>query len=250
MFNKISKKSFLIKLISVLIFLLVWEIYGRQINPIFISYPTAIFKTLFKMLFSYELIKNLRVSLLELFYGFSLSLMIGIPLGLLMGRIKLLEDILEPFVNAIYSIPRIVFIPLLILWFGIGISSKVALIILLATFPILINTYSGVKNIDKNLIDLAKSFNANEKQILSKIIFPASLPFIFTGIRLGIGMAMIGMILGGMFVGLSGLGSLLIIYANRFQTEKVFAVIILLSIIGISLTGFTKYLEKKIIFWK
>lgn len=167
-----------------------------------------------------------------------------------MGRIRLLEDILNPFINAIYSIPRIVFIPLLILWFGLGISSKVALIVLLAVFPILINTYSGVRNVDRSLIDLARSFNANQKQILSKIIFPASLPFIFTGIRLGIGMAVIGMILSEMFTSLTGLGALLIIYANRFQTAKVFAIIIVLSLIGIGLTAILGLLEKRIIHWK
>ena len=245
-----KNRSFIIGSISVIIFFLVWEIYGRQINPIFISYPTEIFGDLIKILFSHEFFNNLGKSLFNLFLGFSLSLIIGIPLGILIGRIKLVEDILDPFVNALYSIPRIVFIPLLILWFGLGITSKVALIVLLAVFPVLINSYSGVKNVNKNLIDLGKSFHANEKRILLSIIFPASLPFIFAGIRLGVGMAIIGMILGEMFTSLTGLGSLLIIYSNRFQTAKVFAIIIILSIIGISLTWFVKHLERKIVFWK
>lgn len=247
---KLKYSRILMSMISVIIFLLIWELLGRNINPIFASYPTEIIKTFFEMLFTANFLNSLTISIVELIYGFGLSILLGVPIGLLIGKIEVLENILGPFINAFYGIPRIVFIPLIILWFGLALKAKIVMIILLAIFPIIINTISGVKNIDKSLIETAKAFGANEKQVIFTVILPGSLPFIMTGIKLGAGMAIIGMILGEMFTALTGLGALLIIYANRFQTSNVFVIIFVLAVLSLALIESIRLIEKKIMPWK
>lgn len=245
------QNAWTIRIISIIVFLIIWELFGRKINPVFISHPTAIAKAFYKIsIASPILLTNLKISLLALLYGFGISVVIGIPFGLLMGRIRVFEHVVDPFVNAIYATPRIVFIPLIILWFGIALKAKIVLIILLAIFPIIINTYSGVKNVERSLIDAARVFGGSQKQVLFKIILPASIPFIMAGIRLSIGMAIIGVILGEMFTALTGLGGLLVTYANRFATDKVFSVIIVIAILGIGLTELVKWLGRRIAPWK
>lgn len=235
---------------SVLLSFLAWEIYGRQVDPIFLSYPTAILRAVPNMLARGELQTALSTSIFELLVGLSLAIVFGVLFGLLMGRYRLLDYILDIQINALYSTPNVALIPLLILWFGLGFSAKVAIVFLAGFFPIIINTYSGVRNVGRGLVDVARVEDASETQIFTKIVVPASLPFIMTGIRLAMGRAIVGMVVAEMFTATDGLGGAVVTYGNAFATDKLFVVIILLALLGISLTEFVKLLERRLAPWK
>jgi ABC-type nitrate/sulfonate/bicarbonate transport system ATPase subunit/ABC-type nitrate/sulfonate/bicarbonate transport system permease component len=227
-----------------------WEWYGRGVDPIFFSYPTAIAEAFPAMIKSGELQKALFSTLGGLAAGFSLSIVIGVTIGLLMGRYRLFDYLVDLQISALYSTPNVALIPLLILWFGLGMTSKIFIVFLAAVFPIIVNTYGGVRNVSRSLVEIAQAEGARERQIFGKIIVPASLPFIMAGIRLAVGRAVVGMVVAEMFTAMSGMGGAIVYYGNAFATDKLFVVIILLALLGVGLTGAVKFLEVKLAPWK
>jgi NitT/TauT family transport system ATP-binding protein len=227
-----------------------WEWYGRGVDPIFFSYPTAIAAAFPAMIRSGELQKALFSTLGGLAAGFSLSIVIGVTIGLLMGRYRLFDYLVDLQISALYSTPNVALIPLLILWFGLGMTSKIVIVFLAAVFPIIVNTYGGVRNVSRSLVEIAQAEGAGEPQIFGKIIVPASLPFIMAGIRLAVGRAVVGMVVAEMFTAMSGMGGAIVYYGNAFATDKLFVVIILLALLGVGLTGAVKFLEVKLAPWK
>jgi NitT/TauT family transport system permease protein len=167
-----------------------------------------------------------------------------------MGRYRLVDQILDLQINALYATPNVALIPLLILWFGLGLLSKIVIIFLAAFFPIIVNTYAGVRNVGRGLVEVALAEGANEAQIFTKIVVPASLPFIMTGIRLAMGRAVVAMVVAELFTALAGLGGAIMNYGNAFKTDKLFVVIIVLALLGVSLTESVRYLERKLAPWK
>jgi NitT/TauT family transport system ATP-binding protein len=239
-----------VRIFSLVLTLGIWEWYGRGVDPIFFSYPTAIVSALPVMLQSGELQKALLLTLEGLVIGFILSIVIGVAIGLLMGRYRLIDYFVDLQVSALYSTPNVALIPLLILWFGLGMTSKIVIVFLAAVFPIIVNTYGGVRNVSRSLVEIAQAEGAVERQIFGKIIVPASLPFIMSGIRLAVGRAVVGMVVAEMFTAMSGLGGAIVYYSNAFATDKLFVVIILLALLGVGLTETVKLLEVKMAPWK
>ena len=241
----------LISTISVLLFLVVWEVLGRGVNPVFLSYPTLIAQAFYEIgIRSPDLLNALITSTLEFVVGFGIIVPAGVLLGLLMGNFRIFDYVLAPFISSIYATPRIVFIPLIVLWFGLEFKAKVIFIVLLAIFPVLINTHEGVKNTEASFIELARSFKASKWQIMTKITLPAALPYIIAGIKLSAGLAIIGVILSEMFTAMTGLGALLVAYANRFQTAKVFAVIVVIASLAVVINEIINVTERKLLHWK
>jgi len=240
----------LIRGASVAFFLVLWEIYGRRIDPILFTYPTAVAVAFWKLLVSGELLLQMFVSLSALAAGFGASLVLGVVLGLVMGRSRLAEAILEPHVNALYATPQVALTPLLMMWLGLGFGVKVAVIFLFAFFPILINTASGAKNVSASMVEVGRAYLAPSGQILLKIVFPAALPFIMAGVRIAIGRGLVGMIVAELFTAITGLGAMLSLYGNIFETAKMFVVIIVLAFLGITLIHATQALERKLAGWK
>jgi len=228
----------------------VWEWYGRGVDPIFFSYPTAIAAAVPAMIASGQLQGALFLTLQGLAAGFGLAIVFGILIGLLMGRYRLLDYLLDVQISALYSTPNVALIPLLILWFGLGMKSKIVIVFLAAFFPIIVNTYGGVRNVSRALVEVAQAEGANETQIFGKIIVPAALPFIMTGIRLAVGRAIVGMVVAEMFTALTGLGGSIVYFGNTFATDKLFVVIILLALLGVALTEGVKFLEVRLAPWK
>jgi NitT/TauT family transport system permease protein len=235
---------------SVIVTLLAWEWYGRQVDPIFFSYPTQIAAAVPEMLKRGDLQVAFWSSMTELSCGLAVAIVIGTILGLLMGRYRVLDNLFELQLNALYSTPNVALVPLLILWFGLGFEAKAVMVCLAAVFPLIVNTYSGVRNISNSLLDVARAEGASELQIVTKVVVPASLPFIMTGIRLAIGRAVVGMVVAEMFMASDGLGAALIAYGNAFATDKVFVVIIILSLLGVVLTEIVRFAENRIAPWK
>jgi NitT/TauT family transport system permease protein len=240
----------LIRAASIAMFLTVWEIYGRRIDPILFTYPTAIAVAFGQLLWSGELIKQMLVSLSALGAGFGAALILGVILGLAMGRSRLAEAILQPHVNSLYATPQVALTPLLMMWLGLGFGVKVAIVFLFAFFPILINTTSGAKNVSASMVEVGRAYLASPAQITRKIIFPAALPFIMAGVRIAIGRALVGMIVAELFTAITGLGAMLSLYGNIFETAKMFVVIIVLAALGFSLIQGAQLLEKKMARWK
>jgi ABC-type nitrate/sulfonate/bicarbonate transport system permease component len=246
----LSEHPHLIRVTTVGAFLIAWELYGRSLNPIFLSYPTAIALAAVDLVSSGELVSALLKSLQGLAIGFALAVVVGIGLGVLMGRYRALHHALDPFIVALYATPGVALIPLIMLWFGLGLSAKIVIIFEACFFPIVINTVAGVRNVSRANVDVARAYGASERQVMCLVVLPSSLPFIMAGIRLAVGRGVIGMVVAEFFTSLSGLGSLIIVFSNAFATAKLFVPVITLSLLGVSLTALAQQLERRLAPWK
>src|SRR5438445_6070069 len=239
-----------VRAVSVILVLSLWEIFGRQVNPLFLSYPSAIIRAFFQLLIAGDIQRQALGSLQVFAVGLSLALVLGIVLGLLMGRYRFAEYLLDPYVYALDATPRVALIPLLLLWFGLGTTSKIAIVFLSAVFPVLMNTFSGVRTVSAHLVDTGRAYGARERQIFTKIILPAALPFIMAGIRLAVGRALIGIITAEMFTAVTGMGALLVRYSSALATDKFFVPVILLALLGVLLSNIVEKLQKRLAPWK
>jgi ABC-type nitrate/sulfonate/bicarbonate transport system permease component len=240
----------LLRIASFLAVMIAWELLGRQVAPLFMSYPSAIAAAAVTMTADGELIQALLESLKTLLLAFAISAVLGIGLGLAIGRYRAFEATTDWLVNALYATPLVAVIPLVILWLGLGFEAKLFIVILLAIFPILINTASGVRNVSESLIDVGTAFAATEREVFTKIILPAALPYMMTGLRLGIGRAIIGMVVAEFFTAITGLGALIIKYGNQYDTASMFVPILVLMGLGILLTAIVRRAEIWIAPWK
>lgn len=236
--------------VSTVAVLLLWEIFGRQVNPLFLSHPSAIARAFWQVLATGEFQRQALVSLQVFAIGLGAALVLGIALGLLMGRYRLAEYLLDPYVYAFDATPRVALIPVLLLWFGLGMPSRIAIVFLSGLFPVLMNTFSGVRTVSAGLVDVGRAYGASEKELFSKIILPAALPFIMAGVRLAIGRALIGIITAEMFTAVTGLGALLIRYSSALATDKFFVPVIFLSLLGVILSSAVEKLQKRLAPWK
>jgi NitT/TauT family transport system permease protein len=216
-----------------------WEVFGRRVNPLFMSYPTAVIKAGAVMISSGELLVALESSLLTLVMGFAIASVIGITLGLLIGRYKFVDAATDWIVNALYATPLVALIPLVILWFGLGDAAKLFIVSILAVFPV-----------PRALIDVGTAFAANERQTFVKIIIPAVIPYVMTGLRLGIGRSIIGMVVAEFFTAITGLGALIVKYGNQYDTASMFVPIFILMLLGILLTSIVRRAEDAFAPWR
>ena len=235
---------------SVVVVIALWEIFGRQINPLFLSYPSAIGRAFLQIVVTGEFQRSALGSLHVFAVGLSAALVLGIAIGLLMGRYRLAEYLLDPYVYAFDATPRVALIPLLLLWFGLGNSSKIAVVFLSGLFPVLMNTFSGVRTVSAQLVEVGRAYGASEGKLFTKVILPAALPFIMAGIRLAVGRALIGIITAEMFTAVTGMGALLVRYSSALATDKFFVPVILLALLGVILSNIIEKLQKRLAPWK
>ena len=233
----------------VLLILIVWQIVGPSINPIFFTYPTKIAEAFYTTTVSGELPYFLGQSLEVMIYGLSIALIVGIPLGIAMARIRWLDWALDLPINALYATPLVAVVPLLVLWFGIYLKAKIIVVFLFAVFPVLINTYQGVRECDKNMLEVAHSFRSSEWRVWRDVLLPFAVPYIIAGIRLAIGRGLIGMIIAEFYTTISGLGFMITRYANVFEMDKTFVPVIVLMVLGVSLTSLLKWVGRRIAPW-
>jgi NitT/TauT family transport system permease protein len=233
----------------VALILVLWEILGPLVNPILFSYPSKIAAAFYQLTLSGELIHYAAESLQVLFYGLGFAILAGVPLGVLMARFKPVDWALELPINALYSTPMVALVPILVLWFGIYMQAKVIVVFLFAVFPILINTYQGVRQCDQNMLEVARSFRSPEWRTWQDVLLPFALPYIAAGIRLAIGRGLVGMVIAEFYTTISGLGFMITRYANVFETDKTFVPVLLLMFLGITLTAALKWVERKIAPW-
>ena len=238
---------------AVILFLTAWELVGNTlqlINPMFMSAPSFVFKAAFQMFASGEIFNDLYVSGIEFFWGYLLSVVVAIPFGIAIGWYKRFAYICDPFVNAMNATPRIALLPLVIIWLGIGILSKVGIIFLGALFPLLINTRDGVKTTPHNLLTAARSFGASDWQIFKSVVLPSTVPFILTGLRLAVGRALIGVMVGELYAATAGIGFMITVAGATFQTDKVFVGVLIFAISGMTLTSVIDHFEHRFDKWR
>ena len=247
---KFRVPSWAITLLSVIAFFALWEIFGRDVNPVFGSYPSAIIVAFVQLMRDGTLVPAFLESLQSFCAGYVLSIVVGVPLGLVIGRFRTAEAALGIFVTAGYAMPLVALVPLLVLWFGLGLKVKIAVVFLMSVFPVCINTWVGVASVPKSLIDVGKSFVTPQHVILRRIIFPATLPYIMAGLRLAIGKAVVAMIIAEFFTALSGLGAIIINSANNFDTATMFVPVILLMVMATGLTGLIGMIERRVAPWQ
>ena len=248
--NPGSRQIFWIRIVSIVATLSVWEWYGRGVNPIFFSYPTAVVRAVPEMVRSGELQEAIVESLQPFSVGWVTAIVLGITIGLLMGRYRAVEGLLDSQVTALYSTPTVALIPLFILWLGLGFQAKVAIIFLSGFFPVTVNTFGGVKSVTSDLIDIGRVERAREDQIFRKIIIPSSLPFILTGVRLSVGRAVVGMVVAELFTAISGLGGSIEFYGSTYQMDRLLVSVIILALLGILLTQAVRLLENRLMPWR
>jgi ABC-type nitrate/sulfonate/bicarbonate transport system permease component len=245
-------QTLITRLVAVSIVLAFWEwsVESGRVNELFLSSPTTIAARLYQSFADGSIWKHIWASGEVALWSFGLSVGVGVPVGVLMGRVRLVRDTLEPFIIAKYSSPTIAFLPLLIIWFGIGVLSKVVLVFLGGVFVIIINTEAGVSNVDRKLIETARSFTASESQILRKIVLPSSLPFIIAGIRLAVGRILIYVVIAELFASTAGLGYLIFQAGALYDTPMIFVGVVILATVGILMNSFLRLLERKIAPWR
>ena len=239
--------------LSVTLFLVIWELVGNTfqlINPMFMSAPSLIWNAAIQMFFSGEIYNDLYVSGIELFWGYFLSAVVAVPFGISIGWYKKVAYIFDPFVNAMNATPRVALLPLVIIWLGIGILSKVGIIFLGAVFPILINARDGVKTTPVNLLIAARSFGASEWMIFKTVVFPSTVPFILTGLRLGLGRAIVGVMVGELYAATAGIGFMITVAGATFQTDKVFVGVLIFALTGMIGTELITRVEKRFNRWR
>ena len=245
-----ASRIWMIRLLSVVFVIGAWEVLGRQVDPLFMSFPSAIAVSAARLIATGELMVALASSLQSLILAFVIASFAGISLGLLIGRYRTVEAATDWLVNALYATPLVAIIPLVILWFGLGNGAKLFIVTILAVFPILINTIAGVRNVPPQFIELGNSFAANEREIFAKIILPSALPYMMTGLRLGIGRAIIGMVVAEFFTAITGLGALIVKYGNQYDTATMFVPIFVLMLLGVTLSTAVRRAEQWIAPWR
>ena len=222
-----------------------------RFKPIFVSSPSAIVRAFYQVFFvTGEIWKDLRVSGLEYVLGFVLAIAVGIPLGLAAGWYRRFSFAVEPFLSALNATPQVAFLPLIIMWAGIGLWSKVVIIFLLAVLPIAVNALAGARTIDARLLRVARSFGSSESRMFATIILPSSVPFLLTGLRLGIGRAMIGIVVGELYAATAGIGFMIHMAGASFQTDKVFVGVIIIAVAGLALIEAIRRVERRVEGWR
>lgn len=229
-----------------------WEVVTalKLEPPIVLPSPMAVIGALHDIFTSPQVWQDFAASGQELVYGFALATTVGILVGLPIGWYARLGYLLEPFVNFLYAIPRVALGPLLIVWLGIGLSSKVALVFLTAVFPVLVNTSSGIRSLDSHLVRVARCFGASDMKIFRTVALPGSVPFILGGLRLAIAQSLIGVFVAELLGAQHGIGMLIENAGQQFETATVFAGLVIFAAAGMVLTAIVRRLERHFDAWR
>jgi NitT/TauT family transport system permease protein len=238
---------------SIVLFVAGWEIYVRVrgIAPIYLPAPSAIAVYLWRMLLDGTMEYHLGVTLLRIFVGFAVAAVAGVALGVGMGMSRIVAAIADVWIAALYPLPKISLIPLLIIWLGTGEAYRIVISAVTAFFPIVISTYAGIRQADRGLIKAAQDLGANARQIQLKVVIPAAIPSIFAGLHLGMGVTIILIVAAEMIGGSSqsGMGYLLINAGQVMETEKVFATLVVLAVVGAIVIKLQQWTDRRVAPW-
>jgi sulfonate transport system permease protein len=247
--RRLALQNLGIRLVSLVIALSIWQIAGASVDPVLFTTPSKVAVAAVEMVGSGELWSYLWPSLIVLAIGLCLAITFGTAIGLLLARFRILDIAITVYITFLYSIPSVALVPLIVLWAGYETTAKVIILFLFAFFPMVINTYQGVKAVDPKLLEVGRAFRCSERQLWGNIVLPAALPFVVTGIRLAVGRGMIGMVLADLYTAISGIGYLIVRTASTFQVDKMFVPIVTLGLLGVTLTAILRVIEKRVAPW-
>lgn len=238
----------LVSTMAVAAFLAVWELAPRTriVDPTFTSQPSRVMAAGMDIVKSGGFLNDVSVSLEEFAIGFGLAIVIGVPLGLLLGRFPVLRHVLDPPIMAIYATPHLALLPIIVVWLGIGMQSKIAVAFVGGVIPILVNATAGVRGVERSWILSARSFCASGLDVFVKVILPASLPSVILGIRLGLSRAVLGVVVAEMYQSQAGLGNKVMRYGSEFRTDYLLFYVLLISVFGLTATSAVRALEEKL----
>jgi NitT/TauT family transport system permease protein len=238
--------------VSILAGLAIWEFLARLLleNELLIPPPSSVARTFWQLTVSGQLNKHLTATLIEFAYGFTTACIVGVVLGYFMGMYKRFDEIMDPWIATLYSIPIIAVVPLIIIWFGIGMTSKVIVVFKITVVAIILNTAAGIKNLDPVWLELAKSLRLSGWETTYKIRVPGALPYIITGMRLGVGRALLGVIVAELMASNAGLGYLLRDSSETWDSPKLFVTVFLLAAMGLVSFNLIKRFEHRVAPWR
>jgi NitT/TauT family transport system permease protein len=238
-------------LLSILGGLALWELVSRFLvaNALFLAAPTQIIAAIYSLARSGELWPHIWISTVEFALGYVIASILGIGLGMAMAQSELAKKALQPWISGLYATPTIALAPLFILWLGIGIWSKVLVVVFLVLFPVAINTEAGLRTASPRLMEMLRSFGATPRQIFFKLSLPSATPFILAGLKLGIGRGLIGVVVAELFGSRAGLGRLISQSADAFNMPELFAGVVILAVAGIAMTAGFGRLERRLVPW-
>lgn len=214
--------------------LVVWEIAGRAVGTFFLAPPSAMITASVELIRTGQLLEVLVQSIQSLILGLLLSAVVGIAIGFFLGWYRFAGRVANPFINAFYVIPIAALVPLLIIWFGLGLLPRIIVVFLFSLFEITIATMNGVANVDPTLVEVARSFGVKKQwDMFRKVVFYNALPFVFTGLRIGASRAVKGMVTGELLFAVTGIGGLIVRYGSAYRTDMVFVLIVVITLVGV-----------------
>jgi len=237
---------------SVIGFLTIWEVASRLewIRPLFFSSPTAVFDAAVREMTGADFWYDLRISLFEFSVGFGLAILASIPLGLMFGWFRRLGHFFDPWLRFFYATPRITYIPLLVLWFGLGLESKIALCFAGPFITILVGTLEGVRTVPTTYLDVARSFGAGQFHFFKSVLLPTTVPFILAAMRLAVGIGIVAIVLGEMYASQAGIGHMLMTAANNLQADRVLFAVLIFTLLGVGLSKILLTIENRVAEWR
>jgi len=235
--------------VSLIVFVAAWQLYAGHVSQLLLASPWQIVVAFRSMVADGSLPGATANSLVVLFEGFGIALVIAVPVGLSLARFAVFDWAVQPYISALVSTPLVALVPLYVLWFGLGQEAQVAIVASFSFFPLLLNTYHGAKNVDPALLDVARSFSASQLLTWRSVIVPSAIPYVAAGVNLALGHALSGLIIAELYTNASGLGALTVKAADTFQTAQMFAPIIVVMALGITLMALTRGLKRKFAPW-
>lgn len=231
--------------------LAIWEVVGRSTNRALFAPPSRVVSAFYDMAIESAVLWRATLdSLGTMFIGLIIAIPVGVLLGALMGRYRSIEYVLDPYVSFVYALPIVVLVPLIIIWMGIGDAARVFIVFLISVMPVIINTLAGAKHVSSSLLDVAISNSANRRQELTTIVVPSILPYVFTGIQLAIGNALIGMIIAELLVVVRGLGGLILTNAAAYKPARMIVPLLSIIALSIALTKTSALIRRKAMPWE
>jgi ABC-type nitrate/sulfonate/bicarbonate transport system permease component len=242
--RKILSRDRLFQLMFVALFLAVWQVVGMREGDFFLAPPTSVVGAAADVVSSGEIWDAAGSTAVGIVVGFAIAAVVGVALGTLMGTYRPAAATLNPFVSAGYVIPEAAMVPLLIIWFGLGVTPRIIAVFLFAVFEITVSTYAGVRNVDSSLSEVARSFGASRVQLFRRVVLMAALPYIFAGLRMGAARAVKGMVVAELLFAATGIGGAIQDAANAYRTDKVMVYVIVITIMGIGFAGLVQAVER------
>jgi NitT/TauT family transport system permease protein len=236
-------------LLSVLVFGGIWQYVGAHTNPILFTTPIKVAEAFWDLLRTGELWPAFYGSLRDLGIGYGLAAVVGIAIGMAMGRSPVVEKMLNPYVNFFQATPLIALVPLVVIWFGVNLQARVAITFILALWSIIINTSTGVKDTSPALLDVGRIYKLNALQVVLHVQLPNAVPHIFAGLRIALGKALIGVIIAQMEISITGLGGIVINYGNAFKTAYLLAGVVTASLVGVVAAVLLEVIRKRVFPW-